>query len=115
MPPNTSKLANHKSIAEVTVLLVALIFLSGCTLFEGKGQDSSSLRIDHTCDVRLSQAAKAAGMDDADTIETVRVNPDCTTEIDFRQTVGDSVGKIEDEGAEQIMGQGVSKSEGSEQ
>lgn len=73
-----------------------VVALSGCALFEGKGEDRSSLRIDHTCDVRLSQAAKAAGMDDADTIETVRVNPDCTTEIDFRQTIGDSVKKIEE-------------------
>jgi predicted small secreted protein len=73
------------------ILLLILLCgtLSGCQLFSGVGKDGSQLRVVHDCDVRLDQNAIVAGMDDSDTIERVRVNPDCTTEIDFQQSVGE--------------------------
>lgn len=107
MPPNTSKLADHKIIAEVTVLLVALIFLSGCTLFEGRGKDKSTLTIDHRCDVELSQVARVSGMDDADVVEKVTVMPDCTTEVEFRQNVGDTIKALEARGGMDILEHGA--------
>ena len=74
------------------LLLLLIPLLAGCTLFDGRGSDGSQLRVVHDCDVKLDQKAVVSGMDDSDTIERVRVNPDCTTEIDFQQAVGDSGG-----------------------
>ena len=86
------------------ILLIFLIpLLSSCTWLEGRGGDQSTLTVGSQCDVQLKQRARAAGMDDADVIERVRVSPDCTTEIDFRQTVGDSVKKIESQGGMGVL------------
>ena len=77
------------------ILILLALTLTGCKLFDGYGTDGSELVIDHRCEVDLKQRARAAGADDADMMEKVQVNPDCTTVIDFRQTVGDSVKDIE--------------------
>jgi hypothetical protein len=81
----------------LTLIMVCLA-LGGCKLFDGLGSDKSKLVIDHRCDVELSQAARAGGDDDSDVMETIKVLPDCTTEIQFRQVVGDSVREIESPG-----------------
>lgn len=79
------------------ILIILLIghVLAGCTWWGGRASDGSQLTVEHRCDVVLQQNAKASGADDADVIETVTVNPDCTTNINFRQTVGKNVSEIE--------------------
>ena len=89
------------------ILILILVFsLAGCTLFEGRAGDSSKLSVDHRCDVVLQQAARAAGMDDADVIENVTVNPDCTTRVEFRQVVGDGVMGVESQGGLEVLEHG---------
>lgn len=68
---------------------IALILtLTGCGLLD-HGSDTSNLHIKHNCDVSLEQAAATHGDEQAKVVESVKINPDCTTEIDFKQNVGD--------------------------
>ena len=80
--------------------MVLLVFvgavLAGCSWVGGGfGSDGSKLVIDRMCEVSLKQNERVAGGDDADVLEKVSVSPDCTTEVMFRQTVGDDVEDIE--------------------
>lgn len=79
------------------IAMICALLLGGCGLF-GAGSDDSHLEIESTCDVNLSQRAAVTGREDADVVETVTVTPACQVEIQFRQTVGDSVKKIESNG-----------------
>ncbi len=89
------------------------VALAGCGLFDGRsGNDSSKFKISKECQVELKQAERVAGKDDADVVESIAVSPDCLTEIKFRQTIGNSVDEIEDEGATQVLGDGVPDPEG---
>ena len=80
---------------KIIILVLLVATLSGCSLFDGYGSDGSKLVIDRTCEVSLKQDERVAGGDDADVLEKVNVSPDCTTEVLFRQTVGDDVKQIE--------------------
>ena len=79
------------------MVVVLAAVLAGCSLIGGGlGSDGSKLVIDRTCEVSLKQNERVAGGDDADVLEKVSVSPDCTTEVMFRQTVGDDVEEIEE-------------------
>jgi hypothetical protein len=72
------------------VLIVFVLLMAGCSFFgSDKGEDRSELKVDHSCVVDISQQAKVFNADVGEVIESVSVKPDCTTEIKFRQAVGD--------------------------
>ena len=93
----------------LTILILLAITLTGCKLLDGLGGDSSEAMVERSekCKFDLRQAARVSGEDDADVVETVSFDPDCNVQIRFRQTTGDTVSEIENEGGEQILGQGV--------
>ena len=61
--------------------------LTGCSLWDGLGADQSGLTVDHSCEVEVTQHAYTAGDERAKVVESIRVAPDCTTEIDFKQGI----------------------------
>lgn len=96
----------HPAIRFTTSVICACL-VAGCAFFKGSGSDSSKFKVSKECQVELKQAERASGGDDADVVESIAVSPDCLTEIKFRQTIGASVNAIEDEGGDQVLGDGV--------
>ena len=74
------------------LIVSLLLLLPGCGLFIDEiGADGSALKVENVCNVLVSQKALTTEGDDSAVVERIRVNPDCTTEIDVRQAVGDGV------------------------
>jgi hypothetical protein len=73
-------------------LILLVMAVGGCGLFnKDSGSDKSELQIVNTCDVDVSQVAKESGVVDTGVYESIKINPDCTVHIEFRQETGDSV------------------------
>lgn len=78
-----------------------MFLLSGCSYITALGDDGSRLRVTQSCEVELKQHAAVGGSDKASSAEIVKVTPDCTTEIDFRQnieeeSISEAVGDLTD-------------------
>ena len=70
------------------ILLVApLALLTGCSLLDGLGEDDSTLDVTHTCEVVLQQHQFVDGKDKAKMVESVKINPDCSVNVEFEQEV----------------------------
>ena len=71
----------------VMAIACLIVLLTGCSVWDGLGSDKSGLTVDHSCEVDVTQHAYTAGDEKAKVVESIRVAPDCTTEIDFKQDI----------------------------
>ena len=71
----------------VMAIACLIVLLAGCSMFDGFGDDSSRLKVGNSCDVDLRQHALVDGDDSSKVVESVKISPDCTTVVEFKQDV----------------------------
>ena len=76
------------------VLMLLIVFVSGCQYLTPKGAEGDVIRINQECEVDVVGASEVEAGEDNITRQVVKVNPDCSVEVQFNDAIGEHVKEL---------------------